>query len=128
MKRSPKRGSSENFIWVLKTLPCIGSRRPLRAIREFYDHGNVIFSTFQGNFLFLPKYFKTDFCLWKKFFKQLDFHFEVTTDGLLRLCQEMANKQHTTDTICKSRVLFASLFGNEEETKTGFPTVTFFPE
>ena len=117
MKRSPKRGSSENFIWVLKTLPCIGSRRPLRAIREFYDHGNVIFSTFQGNFLFLPKYLKTDF------------HFEVTTDGLLRLCQEMANKQHTTDTIFASHVCFLQVFLEmKKKPKNGFPTVTFFPE
>ena len=61
MKRSPMSGSSENFICVLKTLPCIGSSRPLRAIRDFYDHENVIFSTFQGNFLFLPKYFKLTF-------------------------------------------------------------------
>ena len=120
MKRSPKRDSSEQFIRELKTLPCIGSRRPLRAIRDFYDHENVIFSTFLDNFLFLPEYFETNFHRWNKFFKQLDFHFEVTTAEFLRLCQEMANKQHTTNTTSKSRVLFESLFENEDETKNWF--------
>ena len=109
MKRSDKRYFALNFIEALKDLPCIGTY-PLRAICEFYDHKNSIFSTFKENFLFLPDFFQEEYWSWKTFFEELDFHSKIKPAKYLELCWEMAGKQHLHNTRKKSRVLFQHLF------------------
>ena len=120
MRKSNKRHPSEVFIWGLIDLKCIGSDYYLRAIREYYDHENPIFSTFKENFLFLPDTFRDEcgYCLWKTFFEQLGFNVRITAEIFLELCQEMARKQHTCNEREKSEVLFHHLF--EKDTQQWF--------
>ena len=117
---SDKRASSSRFIETLKTLPCIGSHKPLRAIKDFYHHGHIIFRIFKDNFMFFPDILKDKTFEWRKFLEELGFHFEITPREYLTLCEEMSSKQHTSDTEPKSRVLFHYLFQDNNETHKMF--------
>ena len=123
-KQSSQAYQSRQFISELQMLECIGSVDCLKPIHMFYDHHNIIFRTFEDNFLFLPEIFQgsvrnptegrtlaaEESNSWRKFFEKLGLHVEITTWEYLELCQEMANKRHTKNTRKKSRVLFNYLF------------------
>ena len=120
IKKSDKRASSSRFIETLRNLPCIGSHKPLRAIKEFYDHDHTIFKTFKDNFMFFHTILKEKTYEWRNFLKELGFHFEITPTEYLTLCEEMSNKHHTIDTETKSLDLFHYLFQNNNETREMF--------
>jgi sacsin len=117
LKNSVKRYPSLRFIDDLRDLPCIGNDDSLRAIGEFYDHENPIFSAFEENFQFLPEYFTEggNYLWWKIFFEELGFNVKIKPAKFLDLCWEMAEKKHTFSTIKKSQVLFQHLFEKDTQ-------------
>ena len=119
---------SNQIINHLKTLPCIGNEHSLKAIDQFYDQENIIFKTFNENFMFLPDSFKKG-CIyegWKSILGKLGFHLQPTPTEFLDLCHEMAEKQHSKNTREKSYVLFKHLF--ERDTQEWFSDSTFLSE
>ena len=117
---SDRRASSIGFIEALKTLPCIGSHKPLRAIKDFYDHNHTIFNIFKDNFMFFPTILKDKMYKWRKFLEELGFHFEIRPREYLNLCEGMSNEHHTSNIETKSRVLFHYLFQDNNETREMF--------
>ena len=127
-----KSHASCTFIAALKDLKCIGSddQVALYSVRELYDYENTVFRMFEDNFTFLPTFFRegekfykcsktlkesqkiaaTEYRLWREFFECLDLRAEVTKMEYLKLCHEMANKQHIRNTRKKSIELFKYLF------------------
>ena len=114
---------TQSFISKLKVLKCLGpDHSQLRAISDFCDHTQTIFSLSPELFSFLPEYFRSgggEEEQWLKFFRKLGLKVCMTETDFEQLVQKVVKGQYN-DIKRTSNVLVQFLFDNHHKFKSDF--------